>query len=326
MLFSVTVPCYNVGSYVRQCVESILAQTFTDFELVVVNDGSKDDTLEILKEYAAADARVKIVDKPNGGLVSARKAAAAVAQGEYVVVVDGDDAVSPDYLEGFAAAVRQYSPDVVSCGYTIRYDDVDKTVDPVEAGGRIGFFSRHDLESCLYGKDLFSMTPNLWSKAFRKELYLKYQMAIDESIRMGEDGVVTYPCLHDAGSLAIIPGTGYYYRVVHSSMTHDKRKFIPFESAEWRISFLEKTLGPDAVMMKQVARYAVHSYFTSAASIMNRYPYPEAKDVLNQLLVKYDVRLRLKNGKEYCTFAERLARIILLHRIYPLLKLVTVIR
>ena len=94
MLFSVIVPCYNVSAYIRQCIESILSQTFADFELILVNDGSKDCTLEILKEYEAGDVRFRVIDKPNGGLVSARKAGAIAASGDYIVVVDGDDFIS----------------------------------------------------------------------------------------------------------------------------------------------------------------------------------------------------------------------------------------
>ena len=88
---SIVVAVYNVEKYVSKCIESILKQTFTDFELLLVNDGSKDSSLSILKEYALKDSRIDIIDKPNGGLSDARNTGMRKAQGKYIYFVDGDD-------------------------------------------------------------------------------------------------------------------------------------------------------------------------------------------------------------------------------------------
>ena len=115
MLFSIIVPVYNVQEYLSTCIDSILNQTFTDFEAIFVNDGSVDDSLKILNSIK--DKRVKIVDKANGGLVSARKAGLSVAQGEYVVCVDSDDWISENYLEVFALAIQKTNAQIVCCGH-----------------------------------------------------------------------------------------------------------------------------------------------------------------------------------------------------------------
>ena len=100
MFFSVIVPVYNVEKYLNECVDSILSQTFTDYELILVNDGSKDNSGAICDEYAEKDNRVKVVHKENGGLSDARNAGNAIAQGEYVVYIDSDDYVDGnDFLE-----------------------------------------------------------------------------------------------------------------------------------------------------------------------------------------------------------------------------------
>lgn len=326
MLFSIVVPCYNVSAYIRQCVESILAQTFTDYELILVNDGSKDDTLKILKEYETRDSRIRVIDKPNGGLVSARKAGAQAASGDYMAVVDGDDYISEDYLENFASAIRSYSPDVVSCGYTISYSDKEMVVPQVKLDGRYGLFDKEAMKTVLFDKGIRQLTPNLWSKVFRRDLYMKFQMQIDDKISMGEDGVVTYPCLYDASSLCLTSGAGYFYRVVHSSMTHDKRKYIPFESAMWRVEFLKKHLAGSPELEGQVAAYAVHAYFTSVASIMNRYPYEEARQMIDGYLDDSTVMSMLEQSPAYCSLKERAARMVLKRRMYHMLGLITVIR
>ena len=96
---SIIVPAYNVENYIRQCVDSILNQHFTDFELLLVDDGSKDGTGRICDDYAKNDIRVRVIHKQNGGLVSARKAGITEAQGEYVAYVDGDDWVAEEMFE-----------------------------------------------------------------------------------------------------------------------------------------------------------------------------------------------------------------------------------
>ena len=99
MLFSVIVPIYNIEKYIRRCIDSVLLQSFTDFELILVDDGSPDRCGAICDEYAKKDERIKVIHKENGGLVSARQAGIKVASGDYIFHLDGDDAVLPDALE-----------------------------------------------------------------------------------------------------------------------------------------------------------------------------------------------------------------------------------
>ena len=114
MEFSVIVPIYKVEAYLPRCVDSILAQSFPDFEVILVDDGSPDRCGELCDQYRARDPRVRVIHKENGGLVSARQAGMSVASGDYIVHVDGDDWVAPDLLERAHRAVRAHDPDVVS--------------------------------------------------------------------------------------------------------------------------------------------------------------------------------------------------------------------
>ena len=100
MLFSVIVPIYNIEKYIRRCIESVLSQSFADFELILVDDGSPDNSGAICDEYAEKDERIQVIHKENGGLVSARQAGIRVASGDYIFHLDGDDAVLPDALDG----------------------------------------------------------------------------------------------------------------------------------------------------------------------------------------------------------------------------------
>ena len=97
LLFSVIVPVYNVEEYLSKCIESVLGQTYTQFELILVNDGSTDNCGKICDEYAAKDRRIRVVHKENGGLVSARQKGAGEATGDYVCCLDGDDWLAPTH-------------------------------------------------------------------------------------------------------------------------------------------------------------------------------------------------------------------------------------
>ena len=98
MFFSVIVPIYNVEKYLSRCIDSVLSQTFADFELILVDDGSPDNCPEICDKYVQKDHRIKVVHKENGGLVSARQAGVSIAKGDYIFNLDGDDAITPDAL------------------------------------------------------------------------------------------------------------------------------------------------------------------------------------------------------------------------------------
>ena len=115
-MISVIVPVYNCGQYLRQCLDSILAQTYTDLEILLVDDGSNDNTGDICDAYMEADLRVKVIHKKNGGAVSARKAGLERASGRYIAFVDGDDWIEPDMLEKLYNTLTKQRVDVAMCG------------------------------------------------------------------------------------------------------------------------------------------------------------------------------------------------------------------
>lgn len=120
---SVIVPVYNVEKYLSRCVESILAQDFADYELILVNDGTKDGSVAIMEEYAQKDARVRLVHKENGGLSSARNAGLAVAQGEYVIFIDSDDWIAPGLFQNAVRAADETGATQVLWDYRRVWDD-----------------------------------------------------------------------------------------------------------------------------------------------------------------------------------------------------------
>lgn len=113
---SCIVPVYNVEKYLRRCVDSILNQTFTDFELILVDDGSPDNSPAICYEYAVKDSRIKVIHKVNGGVSSARNVGLDVAKGEWICFVDSDDLIEADYMQKMYEAAINNNSDFIMCG------------------------------------------------------------------------------------------------------------------------------------------------------------------------------------------------------------------
>ena len=120
---SVIVPVYNVQEYLPKCLDSLLAQTYKNIEIIVVNDGSPDESQRVIDEYAARDSRIVGVSKANGGLSDARNYGMQYARGEYIGFVDGDDYVEPDMYETMLAKAREEVSDIVECNLYHNYPD-----------------------------------------------------------------------------------------------------------------------------------------------------------------------------------------------------------
>lgn len=223
-LLSIIVPVYKTENYLAECLDSILVQTFTNFELILVNDGSPDNSPAICDDYAIRDKRVKVIHKANGGLVSARKAGVNVALGRYIGFVDSDDWIEPDMYEVLCKAAVDHDVDIAVCDIIISYESEEikykQTIQP-------GFYNKDLLRTRVYPSMLYSgefykfgLIPSLCNKVIRREILTENLIRIDDAIRMGEDAVCTYPCLLDAESLFVLENKYFYhYRQITSSMT-----------------------------------------------------------------------------------------------------------
>lgn len=256
-MISIIVPIYKIEQYLRQCLDSLLAQTLEDIEFILVDDGSPDGCPAICDEYAEKDSRMKVVHKENGGLLSARKTGFSVSNGDYIGFVDGDDWVESDTFENMYNAVMMYSPDMVLSEYLNDFEDRD---DHIEKSCQIfeeGFYERTRLEKELFPHMLFAgkyyrfgIDPNCWSKLVRRDIIEKNLMPVDERIRLGEDAAFIYPCLIDSQSVACVKKPMYHYRVTDHSMSeaYDPRLkdiiFLPYEQLKKKNEVSDFDISP----------------------------------------------------------------------------------
>lgn len=327
MTFSVIVPCYNIEGFVVQCVESILTQTYKDFELILVDDGSIDATAEILNEYKAKDARVTVIHKANGGLTSARKAGAAVARGAYIVCVDGDDWVKEDQLAQYSAIIDQYHPDVICCGYDrVSENGLIQKCHPSAINGQYGIFDRAAIEAYLL-PNLFSFPPSVWSKVFRKDLYIPVQMSLDDRICMGEDGAISYICLTRANSVYLHDESLYNYRSNPLSMTGSVKKSIPWDGVALRIRRFETMLPVDRYdFRQQLSDYAAHAIMNAAIACFAAEKYRDAKKRVMDALKPENHRNYVRTAIKSKDRRVRLAACVLNWKLFPLIKLRTLLQ
>lgn len=221
-MISVIVPIYQIEEYIPLCIESIQKQVYRDLEIILVDDGSTDRCAEICDRYAAGDARIKVIHKANGGLVSARIAGIRVATGEYVTYVDGDDWIDENYYEELIKKAEQYKADIVMSGFTKNIGNVEL---PNQNEISFGFYSQRDIKRCIFPRMFYDSNAGIpgiftyvWNKLFRKELLYPHQIAVEMGISIGEDAACVYPAIFTAQSIYIDRSEGYHYRQRTGSM------------------------------------------------------------------------------------------------------------
>lgn len=305
-LFSIIVPIYKTEKYLCQCVDSILNQRFGNFEVILVDDGSPDGSGAICDSYAAGDARVKVIHKKNGGLVSARKAGLAACGGQYVVNVDSDDYIGEDHLERLAAVIENYHPQAVLFGttqFSNHWQAVlkGKLPEGLYKGEKLETF-RENLICDESGEQ--TILYNLCAAALSRDIYLPHQNAVPDDISRGEDLVVTTPLLAQCEEVFILDYCGYYYRSNPTSIMNTFHRNEP-DQIKQVAAYMQATL-PEQYRAK-IDMYVSAHYFEFLDRAMMSMNYREyrqlIRETLDETLFAYLHRARCKgNPKVWLIF------------------------
>ena len=208
---SIIVPCYNVEQYLSKCIDSILNQTYQNFEVWLVDDGSPDRCGEICDEYAKKDARIKVIHKKNGGLADARNVALDVITGEYVVCVDSDDYISPTHIEGLYHLIEKYGADVSVNTFCPFYEGASPNPSPKSAKDWV-LDGLHATEMMFY-QEHFDTTA--WGKMYKASLFdgIRYPKGL-----LFEDLPTTYRLLLKANKVVFNDEQSYFYLLRSNSI------------------------------------------------------------------------------------------------------------
>lgn len=249
---SVIVPIYNTEAYLERCVDSLLAQTYTNLEVVLVDDGSTDRSPAICDRYATQDVRVKVVHKPNGGLSSARNAGLDVATGEYIGFVDSDDYVSADMYRLLAERLDTSVCDIANAMY-VRVDEEDKTYP-----SRVPHDSNEEISSESFVRELMLHTGDVsvCTKLFRREMFSDIRFVEG---KLNEDLLFMIEIFSRVKKVAFIGHIGYYYFVRSGSTSSGYGKAV--------IDMVENSLQAKAavdkhfpMLKKEALRFALYQH------------------------------------------------------------------
>jgi len=267
ILISIIVPIFNSQQYLKQCIDSILVQTYTNIEIILVDDGSTDMSSQICDAYTVKDNRVKVIHKKNGGNTSARKSGLNLVSGDYIAFVDSDDWIDDRMYEEMVNIIMQSKANIVASGCYEEY--LDKTVQDINLI-EPGNYRDSKLEMDFYPVMLYSgiyyrfgILPYLCNKLFEKNIIINSMLELDERIHNGEDAVCLFPCMLKAKCISVTEKCWYHYRIREDSIcrTVDERFFenMGLVYNKLRDAFI---ISPYAkVLMKQLKYYMMRLTF-----------------------------------------------------------------
>lgn len=225
---SIIVPCYNEKDRIGRCVDSLLRQSYSNIEIILVDDGSVDGTLDICQEYERADERVLLISKQHSGLVNSRKVGIQAATGKYILYVDGDDWIDDNFCEVLLQSACEANADIVVSGMIKEY--FHRGVQ-YESYFPDGVYHKGELERTIYPQMMYTgeffqmgIWPFLCAKLFVRSLLLPQQCKVEDNTEMLEDMVCTYPCLLKANCLVLNNSVFYHHDKVKIGLTNKKRE------------------------------------------------------------------------------------------------------
>ena len=234
-MLSIIVPVYKVEKYLNQCVDSILAQTYNDFELILVDDGSPDRCPEICDEYAQKDVRVKVIHKENGGTQTAIIEGLKASGGGYIGFVDSDDWIEPDMYEVLMGLMEKYDLDCSMCDFKEIYEEhnIAKKSISSDFGIQEGLYDENNYEefACRLVPDPSDsrfIKLVRWNKVFKRDKIYDYLIEADCDIVYGEDKIVIFPALINCKKVFYTRKELYNYRRDENLITRGlyRRKFF----------------------------------------------------------------------------------------------------
>lgn len=212
---SIIIPAYNIEKYIGRCLDSCINQTFRDIEIIVVNDGSTDNTLSVIQAYSKNDNRIKIVDKKNSGSSEARLSGFEISRGEYVLFIDGDDWIDNRTIEILNNKVEEYKYDIVIYKYLLKYDDGKEekvlSYKDIDDNG-------HDLLNLLF---TCKVPISIWSKFIRRNFIIENNIEFPKKISCGEDLAFVCTLAMYKPKFSILDDYLYYYYQRYGSLDNE---------------------------------------------------------------------------------------------------------
>ncbi|MGV4478986.1 glycosyltransferase family 2 protein [Ornithobacterium rhinotracheale] len=291
-LISVIVPIYKVEQYLEECINSVVNQTYTNLEIILVDDGSPDNCGKICDEYAKKDDRIKVIHKPNGGLSDARNAGLDFAIGDYIAFIDSDDIIHPQFVEILLNQSLINNTDISFCDY-LTFSSPSPSIKPFFS---IDFVQKKNIDNKIFMKNLYNSN---WSpknviicnKIYHKRVFENIQF---EKGLIYEDDYIFTDIYSQKIKIVYINLKLYYYRTNDNSISNSKYNLNKFNSLvrlwEKRLKFFKK----EKQLYKQTIQQISKFYFNA---VLQNYKNANYRDIFKLVSKKYILILIFKSKK-----------------------------
>lgn len=266
---SVIVPVYKAEKYLRQCIESILAQTFIDWECILVDDGSPDRSGTICDEYAARDARIRVIHKENGGVSSARNMALGRMTGMWLTFVDSDDCLYPNALQRWVEVAEQNNLDLIQCHFNREYKEGQVEGNATEVLTAAHYADSENYLTCV------------WGTIFKTTIVKEHALRFDDNLKLGEDQIFLLNYMQLCTRIQRIGDVLYFYRNNEQSAVNNPKP--EYEMASVRAFKELKRTNPIA---KKRCDAMFISYFIPLV-LLSKTPAPVIRDLYKDIKFEY---------------------------------------
>lgn len=282
-LISIIIPVYNVEQYLNQCLESVMQQSYSNLEIILVNDGSTDGSGEICDYYRSFDPRIKVIHQKNAGLSEARNSGLRIANGEWIAFVDSDDWIDKDYIFKLFKVADKNAVDIVVCNYFIAEGD---SIAPILGINRL-YTNEKDIMTDYFGRN--SMRTVVWNKLYQRRIFENLSFREQKT---HEDEFFTYLALHKAKKVMLINDPLYYYRQRADSIMGSKvseKNLNCLEAELEKIDFVKQQYPELLVQVKCGTLGKIVYYYQLALKEGRR----KTKD-LRQMLKSYQQQIKFE--------------------------------
>lgn len=281
-LISIIVPVYKVEDYLGKCIESILSQSITNFELILIDDGSPDKCGDICDHYANIDSRIKVIHKRNEGLSAARNSGLDIAKGEYVGFVDSDDWIDENMYGTLMGLLIDNDGDIAQCEFIRTFDENEKVDN--SKNNTIETFNNFEALKNLYSEKAISTVVS-WNKLYRRDLFEYIRFPVG---KLHEDEFTTHKLLYKSRKLVYTSKVFYYYRQTPNSIMNskfNKKRLDILDAMQERLEFAELTTNEMFIneTLKKYMFRLIYFYYKCKKEI------PQEQDIIKDIKKRSDL-------------------------------------
>lgn len=222
-LVSIIIPVYNVESYLPECIESVLEQTYSHWELLLIDDGSSDGSPQICDEFQRKDSRIRAIHKENQGPSAARNLGIEIAGGDYIVFVDSDDWIAPGMLEEMAGKIYRYQTDLVMCGFERVHTNWRRRY-RISPYSLVILQSQMELASVYKRSETNMFGVSIWAKLYRRDILMDNHIRFRQDVSYEEDCLFNLEYFRHVSTVAVLRDIFYFYRQLDVSLSKGYRQ------------------------------------------------------------------------------------------------------